>query len=268
MKKPYVEFTVWAAIIVAVTLLGHWAFSVDTHAQESGGPTPTVTPTSLLDEGGDEEDEKREELPDCSDPGYAGYPECWTATPRPTATNTPRPRPTATDTPLPTLTPTPVTGPPIPFVPTEVPCPPGWTRGPCYAPGGTWTPTNTPIPTSTAVGQPTDTPTPTSEDDEDGGTGPTPTDTPTSGPTPTPTPTPKPESTEGVALQQRKGRRVAKGGDGSGRIQGRWVRWRPFGSRVETLWPFADVGRARWRGEDAARDTGGPGVTRVCGAVG
>ena len=70
---------------------------------------------------------------------------------------------------------------------------------------------------------------------------------------------PKPESTEGVALQQRKGRRVAKGGDGSGRIQGRWVRWRPFGSRVETLWPFADVGRARWRGEDAARDTGGPG---------
>ena len=59
----------------------------------------------------------------------------------------------------------------------------------------------------------------------------------------------KPESTEGVALQQRKGRRVAKGGDGSGRIQGRWVRWRPFGSRVETLWPFADVGRERTQQE-------------------
>ena len=59
----------------------------------------------------------------------------------------------------------------------------------------------------------------------------------------------KPESTEGVALQQRNGRRVAKGGDGSGRIQGRWVRWRPFGSRVETLWPFADVGRERTQQE-------------------
>ena len=28
---------------------------------------------------------------------------------------------------------------------------------------------------------------------------------------------------------------MAKGGDGSGRTQGRRVRWRPFGSRVETL---------------------------------
>ena len=77
-----------------------------------------------------------------------------------------------------------------------------------------------------------------------------------------------PNPPKGEALQQRNGRRVAKGGDGSGRIQGRWVRRRPFGSRVETLWPFADVGRARWRGEDAARDTRGPGVMRVCGAVG
>ena len=32
-----------------------------------------------------------------------------------------------------------------------------------------------------------------------------------------------------------------------------------FSSRVETLWPFADVGRARWRGEEAAGDTRGPG---------
>ena len=31
-----------------------------------------------------------------------------------------------------------------------------------------------------------------------------------------------------------------------------------FSGRVETLWPFADVSRARWRGEDAARDTLGP----------
>ena len=29
-ETPYVEFAVWAAIIVAVTLLGRWAFSVDT----------------------------------------------------------------------------------------------------------------------------------------------------------------------------------------------------------------------------------------------
>ena len=51
----------WAAIIIAVTLLGRWAFSVDTHAQEGGGPTPTVTPTTLLDEEGDGEKEKRED---------------------------------------------------------------------------------------------------------------------------------------------------------------------------------------------------------------
>ena len=61
---------------------------------------------------------------------------------------------------------------------------------------------------------------------------------------------------------------MAKGGDGSGRTQGRRVRRRPFGSRVETLWPFADVGRARWRGEDAAGDTLGPGWREFAGRLG
>ena len=31
MNRSIVEFAVWAAIIVAVTLLGRWAFSMDTH---------------------------------------------------------------------------------------------------------------------------------------------------------------------------------------------------------------------------------------------
>ena len=153
--RKYAELAVWAAIIVAVALLGRWAFSVDTHAQEGGGPSVTVTPTSLLDEAGDgDEDEKREDVLDCSDPGNSGHPQCS----NPDPTSTPRPPSTRTPTPIPppTKSPTPRTGPPIPFVPTEVPCPPGWTRGPCYAPGGTWTPTNTPIPSD-------DTPTPTKE---------------------------------------------------------------------------------------------------------
>ena len=51
-ETPHVELAVWAAIIVAVTLLGRWAFSVDTHAQEGDGSTPTVTPTSLAGRGG------------------------------------------------------------------------------------------------------------------------------------------------------------------------------------------------------------------------
>ena len=208
----------WAAIIIAVTLLGRWAFSVDTYAQEGGGPTPTVTPTSLLGEEGEGEKEKREDLPDCEDPGYVGHPSCSgyvsivdrtataeaiqsaTATPRPTST------PIPTSTPRPTKTPTPVTGPPIPFIPTEVPCPPGWTRGPCYAPGGTWTPTPKPTATNTPTGgataTPTYTPTPTEEDDDDGGGGTRPTKTPTpAGPTPTgtrsPTPTPTPGGNTG-----------------------------------------------------------------------
>ena len=41
-----------------------------------------------------------------------------------------------------------------------------------------------------------------------------------------------------------------------------------FSSRVETLWPFANVGRARWRGEDAARDTLGPGWREFAGRLG
>ena len=61
---------------------------------------------------------------------------------------------------------------------------------------------------------------------------------------------------------------MAKGGDGSDRTSGRRVRRRPFGSRVETLWPFADVGRARWRGEDAAGDILGPGWREFAGRLG
>ena len=56
--------------------------------------------------------------------------------------------------------------------------------------------------------------------------------------------------------------------EGSGRIQGRWVRWRPFGSREETLWPFAVVGMTRWWGKDAAGDILGLGLALVCGVVG
>ena len=120
--RKYAELAVWAAIIVAVALLGRWAFSVDTHAQEGGGPSVTVTPTSLLDEAGDgDEDEKREDVLDCSDPGNSGHPQCS----NPDPTSTPRPPSTRTPTPIPppTKSPTPRTGPPIPFVPTEVPCP-------------------------------------------------------------------------------------------------------------------------------------------------
>ena len=52
----------WAAIIVAVTLLGRWAFSVDTYAQEGVmGRRPTVTPTSLLDEEGDSATKEKRE---------------------------------------------------------------------------------------------------------------------------------------------------------------------------------------------------------------
>ena len=185
-----------------MTLLGRWAFSVDTYAQEGGGPspavTPTVTPTTLGEEGDGEEEEKREELPDCTDPGNAGYPECWTPTPRPTETPPPTKTPKPTRTPRPTSTPTAVTGPPIPFVPTEVPCPPGWTRGPCYAPGGTWTPTPKPTATNTPTDPPTSTPTytptPTDEEEGDGG-GTRPTATPTKTPTPMGTRPPTPMST-------------------------------------------------------------------------
>ena len=51
------------------TLLGRLGVLGDTHAQEGGGPTPTVTPTTLLDEEEDgETKEKREDAPDCTRP--------------------------------------------------------------------------------------------------------------------------------------------------------------------------------------------------------
>ncbi len=79
MNRSIVELAVWAAIIVAVTLLGRWAFSVDTHAQEGGGSTPTVTPTTLGDvgqEGEEDEEEKRENAPNCEEPFNASHPSC------------------------------------------------------------------------------------------------------------------------------------------------------------------------------------------------
>ena len=95
----------WAAIIVAVTLLGRWAFSVDTHAQEGGGPTPTVTPPTLLDEE-DGEEEERNAIPDCDAPDASLFPACWTPTPTKTSvpTTTYTPVPTSTPVPTPTLT--------------------------------------------------------------------------------------------------------------------------------------------------------------------
>ena len=108
------------------------------HARAGGGtPTPTVTPTTLLDEEGDGEKEKKEIPPDCSLPGYSGYPECHgyvppTSTPEPTSTVTPcRPphcyddRPTARPTATPTAT---------------------------ARPTATATPTNTATPTKTVQG--------------------------------------------------------------------------------------------------------------------
>ena len=105
MNKSIVEFAVWAAIIIAVTLLGRWAFSVDTYAQEGSSPTPTVTPTSLLDEEGDGEKEKKEIPPDCTRPEFEDDPMCIPATATPAPTSTPKP-PTAT--PEPTNTPEPI----------------------------------------------------------------------------------------------------------------------------------------------------------------
>ena len=184
----------WAAIIIAVAVLGRWAFTVDTHAQEGDGTfiqlTPAPPPTPFWSW-------RKENTVDCSDPGNAGHPICNlpTSTPRPTETPPPTKTPKPSRTPRPTSTPTAVTGPPIPFIPTEVPCPPGWTRGPCFAPGGTWTPTNTSIPVDTPT--PTHTPTPKATAIQGG---PTSTFTPTPDPsvptntpvTPTATPTPRP----------------------------------------------------------------------------
>ena len=171
----------WAAIIVAVTLLGRWAFSVDTYAQEGGGPTPTVTPTSLLDEEGDgETKEKREYAPNCEEPFNADHPNCSGYVPIADRTPTPRPEP------IPTMRP----GECSPFdddcspaqrpTATRMPgnsCPPHQT---CVTPEPTEeTEEDTPTPTDT----PTDTPTPTDEEEENGG-GTRPTATPTFTPTP------------------------------------------------------------------------------------
>ena len=182
-EAPHVGLAVWAAIIVAVTLLGRWAFSVDTHAQEGGGSTPTVTPTTLLDEeGDDDEEEKREDLPDCTDPGTWGYPECSgyrtptpTRTPTATPTNTAKPTETPTPTNTPTRTPT--------GYPTDTP-----TRHPTDTPTG--------YPTDTPTRHPTDTPTPTPT----GTRSPTPTPTRTRTPTPTPTKTPVPSFSAAVKV--------------------------------------------------------------------
>ena len=154
----------WAAIIITVTLLGRWAFSVDTYAQEGGGPSPTVTPTTLGEEReeGEEDKKKKEEPPDCTDPGNAGYPECAgyrTPTPRPTATDTPRPTPTATRTPVPTATDTPEPTPTDTAAPTATDTPVWPTATSCA--GSSWQRCY-PWPTATDTPEPDDdTPTPT-----------------------------------------------------------------------------------------------------------
>ena len=233
------EFAVWTAIIVAVTLLGRWAFSVDTHAQEGGGPTPTVTQTTLGEEGDGDEEEKRENAPDCEEPFNAGHPSCSgyvsivdqtataearqtaTAEARRTATAEARKTQTAvaetatavknlenrraTQTAVsanktatkvafhtmqtavaekrPTITPLPIPTLEGIFVPTEVPCPPGFSRS--------WCKEHTPTPTDDDDDDPTPRPTPcrtggsSAKDSESTSRCPTPTHTHT--PTPTPT---------------------------------------------------------------------------------
>ena len=218
VKKSYVEAAIWAAIIIAVAVLGHWAFSVDTHAQEGGGPTPTVTPTSLLDEEGDGEKEEKEIPPDCTRPDFEDDPMCIPATATPAPTSTPKP-PTAT--PEPTNTPEPIDPWATAYArltavagtktavarltPTKTPTPtntPTFTPTPCGGTGGggseksvypcrTATPTRTPTPTDDDDDDPTPRPTPCStgggsaKDSESTTRCPTPTHTHT--PTPTPT---------------------------------------------------------------------------------
>ena len=63
---------------------GRWAFSVDTYAQEGGGPTPTVTPTSLLDEEGQrDKGEAGRTRPDCTRPEFQDDPICMLPTSTP-----------------------------------------------------------------------------------------------------------------------------------------------------------------------------------------
>ena len=174
----------WAAIIIAVTLLGRWAFSVDTHALAAASTAPDATSTQ------DTGKKKREEPPDCSKPGFSGYPECQgyvSPTPRPTPIPCHPlhcPTPTSTATPTPTKTPTPTN------TPTATP-----TATPTETPTETVSPSPTrcprfqcPSPTSTPCSHcPTKTPTATSTK--------TPTATPTKTPTATPTTTPRPATT-------------------------------------------------------------------------
>ena len=72
-----------------------------------------VAGQELGDESEEEDGKKKEDPPDCNDPGNIGHPMCWTATPTPRPTATPRP-PTPTPDPcynpwhcVPTATPTP-----------------------------------------------------------------------------------------------------------------------------------------------------------------
>ena len=109
------------------------------------------------DESEEEDGKKTEDPIDCSDQGNWGYPICWTATPTPRPTATPRP---PTPTPCPYLPIHCMYGTPTPKPPTNTPVPP----------------TDTPVP-------PTDTPVPTA------------TDTPRPDPTSTFTPTPIPSGT-------------------------------------------------------------------------
>ena len=140
------------------SLWGTWVGSMRA-ATCSGGPTPTVTPTST-----------RTPTP--------------SSTPTPTATSTPipsnTPTPTATSTPIPSNTPTPTA--------TNTP-----TNTPTDTATNTPIPSNTPTPTATST--PTNTPTDTATNTPTDTATITPTDTPTPTPTLTPTSTSTPTAT-------------------------------------------------------------------------
>ena len=151
MKKSHVEIAVCAAIIVAVALLGRWAFSVDTYAQDgiqpTPTPTPTVTPTTLAILA----------IPEDSPDQGVAY------TPTPTATLTHREviatavarerqtrvaRQNATATAAAAATATAKANPPtatFTATPTDTPTPTGRGPRPIVGPGPTDTPTPTPV---------------------------------------------------------------------------------------------------------------------------
>ncbi len=150
MKKSHVEIAVCAAIIVAVALLGRWAFSVDTYAQDGiqPTPTPTVTPTTLAILA----------IPEDSPDQGVAY------TPTPTATLTHREviatavarerqtrvaRQNATATAAAAATATAKANPPtatFTATPTDTPTPTGRGPRPIVGPGPMLTPTFTPTP--------------------------------------------------------------------------------------------------------------------------